>query len=361
MEVRGFEVPSEAFEVAVELLGQLTGIDKKTIVRATGNKAYKTVFVSKGFGKGQRRLDIPDSGLRFVQKRLLKSCLYHAGGCWSFEDWHALKGFKRGKSIVDNIEPHIVSRAFFQLDFADAFPSVTADMLRDTLEVLFEEATVRRMFRFRKVRWFREAFLQEKKFGQPSFSNIVTPLNVLWALREVIIMLATLEDKLPQGAPTSPHLFNMTVESQGVATLISSCLDKFRVSEPFVVTIYADNITISTVAESIVEEARIAVIDAINSETSFRIKPEKTRYWVLKNGSGKITGLSIGVSCDGGTFVTIPQSLQKRARGLIHGAIFDKELRGPALGMVAFLRDVYGDNLPGQIENPYSKLLAVIG
>jgi len=362
MKVRGFEIPEEAFLVAADLLDQLTGINAKTITRVAldEEQAYHTIFVSKGFGKGRRRLDIPNSELRHVQKGLLRSCLYHAGGLWSAEDWHALTGFRVGKSIVNNIEPHLGSNAFFQLDLADAFPSVTTEMLRETLEVLFERSTVKRMFRFKDVRWFRKAFLQEKKGMRVLFLDLAQPTDVLWALREIIIMLTTFEGKLPQGAPTSPHLFNMTVESQGVVSLVKRCLEGFKTAEPFVVTVYADNITISTAATDISEAVRTAVIEVVNGETSFRIKPEKTRYWVLKRGSGRVTGLSIGTK-SGKTFVTIPQQLQRRTRGLLHSAIFDKKLRSQALGMVAFLRDVYGDTLPNQIENPYQRLMSVIG
>lgn len=359
MKVREYEVPEEAFQVACGLLSQLMATPEKRIKSAIDNQTYRTVFVSKGFGKGQRRLDIPNDELRAVQKRLLKSCLYHAGGCWSVEDWHALKGFKRRQSILDNIKPHLASHAFFQLDFADAFPSVTTEMLRDTLEVLFEEATIRRMFRFKDVRWFRKAFLRSKAGLQLSFGWFSEPINVLWALREIIIMLTVFEGRLPQGAPTSPHLFNMTLEYQGVATLIKQRLEEFHRPEPFIVTIYADNITISTVAESIPEEIRTAIADVISKETSFRIKPDKTNYWVLKNGSHEITGLSIGLK-HGKPFATIPQVLQRRVRGLLNRALFSKELRSHALGMVAFLRHIYGGELPRQLAGPYEQLTAAM-
>jgi hypothetical protein len=359
MIVRGFEIPSVAFRIAFELLEQLLGISKKTIMRTIDNRTYQTIYISKGYGKGSRRLDIPGIDLRRVQKRLLKSCLYHSG-MWSFEDWRVLTGFRIGKSISDNIEPHLDSQAFFQLDFADAFPTVSEDMLRDTLEIIFEESTIRSMFRFKKVRWFRDAFLQKKKDGKAYLPETSDPLDILWAMREIIILLTTFEGRLPQGAPTSPHLFNMTVEAQQVPTIINKCLENFKGKTPFVVTIYADNITISTKDTDISEEARSAVIDAINKETSFKIKSEKTRYWILSRGSKTITGLSIGLRA-GKTFITVPQAVQRRARGLLHKAILNKEIRNQALGMIAFLTDVYGANLPRQIGIPHKQLLAAIG
>lgn len=173
------------------------------------------------------------------------------------------------------------------------------------------------------------------------------------------------EDKLPQGAPTSPYLFNMVVAQTHLPTI----LKKFGGDKPFIVTVYADNMTISTQDGIITEDTVEKMIETIESKTPFKVNRSKTRLSLAKHGSPKITGLSIGKKTLGTDvertvpqFVTVPQKVQRRARGLLHQAIYNHELRAQALGMVAHLINVYMGKirLPHQISKPYEQLLAVI-
>ncbi|MEK7212783.1 MAG: hypothetical protein AAB686_03845, partial [Patescibacteria group bacterium] len=161
------------------------------------------------------------------------------------------------------------------------------------------------------------------------------------------------------GAPTSPHMFNLVVVAQQTPTIIQQALLPFQGSHPFIVTFYADNVTASTHDETIPEEARRKVIEAVELETPFRINPRKTRYTELRHGSPSVTGLSFGENG-----LTVPQRTQKKARGLMHSATLrlDPELRSQAMGWAAYLLNVYGgiDLLPMQIRDPYLRLMAVV-
>lgn len=372
MEIQGFEITSQAINDAFCLLANLLGMTVKIIKAAVLEKdQYQTIFISKSSGKGKRRLDIPPHNLRKVQGRLLEGCLYHIRPWPATGDWAMLTGYRPGRSIYNNMRPHLYSRTFLQLDLTNAFPSVTTEMIREALTPMFEEVSVKNMFHFRQVRWFRRKFLEQKagvkKRPTPdddsdNISDEVKPLDVLYALREIILWLTMFEDKLPQGAPTSPHLFNMVVAHQRLPTI----LEAFHGTNPFVVTVYADNITISTKDENISPETIEKIIGAIESKTPFKVNRDKTRLVLTKHGSPNITGLSIGRKMSGPNvaklIVTVPQEVQRRTRGLLHRAIYDHKLREQALGMAAYMLCVYRgkSRLPPQISRPYKQLLAAI-
>ena len=357
MQVQGFEITSKSINAAFWLLSKLIGIDVGELELAASHKNdYQTIFISKQGGKRKRRLDIPSLELRHVQKKILRKCLCHITPSHS-HDWDALTGYKTGQSLRSNIVPHLLGQTFLQLDLADAFPSVTTAMIRNALTVMLEEETVLKMFDFNNVRWFRRKFM--KQMENPNLqSTAESPhtLDILWALREIIIWFTTFEDKLPQGAPTSPYLFNLVVANQHLPKIAQL----FQGKHPFTITVYADNMTISTQDKNITPSTTEKIIRAIESQTPFRVNRKKTRLSIAKKGSPKITGLSIGKR-KSKMIVTVPGEVQKRARGLLHSAIFKPEIRSQALGMLSYLLNVYGgkSKLPAQIRRPYEKLLAV--
>jgi len=362
MLVNGLEIPTYAFEIALNLLSQLIGVDEKALKRATkaGKDDYLTRLIPKGNGD-ERELDIPNLALRNTQSRLLNGCLYHVEP-EHFADWAVLTGFMRGKSICSNATAHLDGRAFLQLDFANAFPSVSTEMVRDALSSLVDyTTTVKRMFRFKDVRWFWKWFKESEAGSCHTLENGVAPIDVLWALREIIIMITMFKGRLPQGAPTSPHLFNLVVASQRIPTIINQALAPFAGSHQFTVTIYADNVTISTTAEKIPQEAPRALIEVIETQTPFRINPGKTHYTLAKQGSPLITGLSIGHK-NGEPFLTVRQRVQRMARGFFNSVANNPTPKTclQAHGLAAFFLDVYDGRLPEQIAKPYRKLLASI-
>lgn len=363
MQVQNLEVTSQSIDAALFLLAQLLDHDRKDlvrIVRAPGD--YTPALISKGRGKKKRRIDIPPKDLMEVQRRLLARCLSRVEPA-SKEDWNVLTGYMPGLSICDNVAPHLCGKVFLQLDLSDAFPSVVTNMVREALVGLFEEKTIRRVFRRHSVIWFREAYLRCKgNLKNQPYDEGWNVLDMLYALREIIIWLTTLDEKLPQGAPTSPCLFNLVVAHQRLPTIVQS----FQQENMFTVTTYADNLTISVQKGDISDGTVEAMISAVEQQTPFRVNRRKTRLSHAYQGSPHITGLSIGSRTNPTgateTFLTVPQEVQRRARGLLHRAIFEPHLRKEALGLAAHLLNVYGGKkrLPQQIDKPYQRLLETI-
>jgi retron-type reverse transcriptase len=82
----------------------------------------------------------------------------------------AATGFERGKSIVTNAAPHVGQQVVIKMDIVDFFPSIRSRRI-DAY--------------FRRVGWSAQA-------------------------AALLTRLCTHEDGLPQGAPTSPRLSNLT-------------------------------------------------------------------------------------------------------------------------------------------------------
>lgn len=361
--VDGFVIPGHVISYAFWLLARLIGIDVESVKSSLRDKehGYKTIFISKGRGKGKRRLDIPSQNLKNIQELILKRCLYNLDFS-IIPGWKALTGYIPDRSNRDNVAYHINGRFFLQLDIKDAFPSTNEKMVREALSVLFKEKTVRKMFRFRNMSWFRERFLTDK--DRPGNDEAIDfyekrPLDVLWAMREIIIWIAMFEDSLPQGAPTSPFLFNLVL-----AKLIGIIKKALKPFGKFHISAYADNITISSTDKSIPRHVVEKVIVAVERKTSLRINRKKVHHICMENGSPNITGLSIGEKLSSTGRIkrtpTVPEKMQRRARGMLHSAITNPKLAGKALGLAAYLLDVYGGikKLPKQIREPYEKLLA---
>lgn len=371
IEINGSIIPSRAINHAFWLLARLLEIDVSTIRLALKNKClYRTILIDKGQGK-KRRLDIPPDDLKIIQGLLLEK-LFSRINMSIFPDWSKLTGFITGKSNRHNTIPHINGKSFIQIDLADAFPSVNEEMVRRSLSVLFDPCVIKRMFNRPSLRWFRNRFFAElnpstnKTYSYPDdgmdlpIDYEITPINVLWAMREIIIWLTVFDNLLPQGTPTAPFLFNLAIVDCQISTLVQKTLDSFLPDNDSVITVYADNLTISSQKLTLSVDDAYCIISAIESQTSFHINRDKIHCTNIKNKSPIITGLSIGKREN--TLVTVSRGFQRRARGLCHSAIRNPDLVNPAKGTVAYLIGIYGsiENLPKQIRLPYENLLAQI-
>jgi RNA-directed DNA polymerase len=130
-----------------------------------GKKVYKErVTISKS-GK-KRKIHEPVQYLKEIQKLISKKLL--TGARVSENAF----GFSKG-SVINAIEPHLGSRIILMLDIKNAFPSVNRRMV------------------FRLMRSHRKGL---------SFS---------WYVSEMLCWLTLHLGRLPQGAPTSPKIFDL--------------------------------------------------------------------------------------------------------------------------------------------------------
>jgi len=124
--------------------------------------SYREFGVPKRTG-GMRWLADPNGALKAVQRRILHRLLRrlraHDAAC----------GYERGRSIVANAQPHCGAAVVLKMDIREFFHSTTADRARAY---------------FRAIGWKKPA-------------------------ADLLTKLCTHENRLPQGAPTSPRLSNL--------------------------------------------------------------------------------------------------------------------------------------------------------
>lgn len=142
---------------------------------------------------GVRTIDAPNDKLKALQRRILQRLLN------PLKLHSAATGFVRGRSIVDNAQPHVGRAVVINLDLEDFFPSIKADRV---------EAF------WRAVGWDAEA-------------------------ARLLTAICTLDGALPQGAPTSPALSNLVCRR--LDERLSALAARFEGEY----TRYADDITLS--------------------------------------------------------------------------------------------------------------------
>ncbi len=175
--------------------------------------SYKVIYLPKGDGS-KRKVCIPNPKLKKIQRRVNRYVLN------SLPVSPNAFGFSGG-SILDAIKPHLGAKTILSLDIQDAFPNV------DYVSVLF--------------------FLKER------FS---------WAAARIIAELTTFQDELPQGAPTSPKLFDL------ICYTMDKMLSELAEETGGNYTRYADNIFFSTNEVEFPRKVKRAILHIIGTESS---------------------------------------------------------------------------------------------
>ncbi len=200
------------------------------------SKFYKTFYIKKR-GNKYRKIEAPLGSLKTVQRWILRNILE------KIKTSDYCKGFRPGLSILDNARPHLNKDYVVNVDIQDFFPSI----------------------KYNKV------------FAV--FRNLGYTKKVSYVLSK----LCTLENRLPQGAPTSPYISNII--SKRIDSRIAGICKNFG----FVFTRYADDITISGTKKVIF---LISFIEKILGESSFLLNRSKTR--IMKKGKRQeITGIVV--------------------------------------------------------------------
>ena len=144
-------------------------------------------------GRKRRQIEAPTPELKEAQRWLLVDWLY------SLQPTDAAHGFVAGRSIVTNASCHVGRKLVVTADIRNFFPSITASQV----------------------------------------SKAIAPLSLSLLERCAITKLVTRRGRLPQGAPTSPHLANL------VARYLDMRLTGLALCGGWTYTRYADDLTFS--------------------------------------------------------------------------------------------------------------------
>lgn len=322
------------------LLNHLLEVDKEKIKAALDSKEnYREIKIRKRKG-GYRTIYIPPEPLKEIQKKILNRVLKKI---WD-KPYTGFYGVFKGTSYIEHVVKHKEARTIFQFDLKDAFSSVDISVLRKTL--------------FKEFLRVATLFLSY----QENASQLYLPFEsqsveeVAQESTDLILDLTTFRDILPQGVPTSPFLFYITLRESGlISELTSSILaivsaDKYQ----FKLSIYVDNFVLSA-KKPIPLELRKNMIEIIK-KYGFRVNERKTRYQDIRHGAPLICGLRI-LDKGGKRKIGLSKRKIRQLRGKIHRAIYEPELRKKIKGSISSLKPIYGEpfsgELPPQIKKPY--------
>lgn len=247
---------------------------------ASKQSHYTSYNIKKRSG-GNRRITTPDKFLKRVQQEILFDILDFID-----IDKHAM-GFVKGRSIYTNAKKHLDSVCIVKLDLKDFFPSVKKEMIIKALD------------------------------GKVSAPHAIAEL-------------VTVNDCLPQGAPTSPCISNIVcIELDKKLTNLAA---KFHARY----TRYADDITFSSKTNKQLDKI-IPKTHSFVLRQGFDINYKKTQ--VMRRGSRQmVTGLVVNDA------VNVPRTYARNLRAEIHkkkyiGISLDEQ--GRLAGVASF---IYGAN-----------------
>jgi len=219
---------------------------------------YQTYALPKKRG-GERVISVPDSHLKWLQRRI--ACRVLEGG----EIDEAAHGFRRGRSIVTNAEPHVGQPMVVNLDIKDFFPSTSRYQVWRALDYSFGEGLSR---------------------------------NALHLLADICCFAGG----LPIGAPTSPGLANLVLRPADAA------LSKAAQAHDIVYTRYADDLTFSGHTDT---HRIIPFVAQVLGDYGYELEPAKIN--IFRRGRRQIvTGLVVNEK------VNVPRRVRRRLRAAVH-------------------------------------------
>jgi hypothetical protein len=237
-------------------------VEELAELAVTASESYSVYPLIKGSKK--RWIEAPSPQLKRIQRRLLVELLYQ------LQPTDSAHGFVPGRSIVTNAQRHVGRDWLVTLDLKDFFPSVKAAMI------------------------------------EPELAGLM-PSRVQ---REQLVQLVTRRGRLPQGAPTSPHLANL------VARRLDQRLVELSERLGWTYTRYADDLSFSGDTDP---GELLPRVEAIVLDEQFRLARQKTRVR-SRHQRQVVTGLVVNDR------VRLPKPQRRRLRAMLHRARYDPDL-----------------------------------
>ncbi len=246
---------STVSDQAVEEMAQRLGVSACAIRMVSNPKTRNYRVYVQRQGRKKRLIEAPKTILKRIQRSLLDSVFSHVhSSTWSH-------GFCPGRSIFSHAVLHTRKNVVVTMDIKDFFPSVNLQKIHPIL---------RRFF--------------------PDESEL-----------ELAMQLVTRNGRLPQGAPTSPHLANL-VFSAIDETIASSIGGRWAYSR------YADDLAFSG------DDSTGMLIDTVSEialRNGFCIATKKTRV-MRQHHRQKVTGLVVNHG------LNLPREKRKNWRATLH-------------------------------------------
>lgn len=265
--------PLETAADVAGLFGVAYGELLHALYKAPDSARYTVFEIPKRSG-GKRRISAPHGLVRELQAAMLP-ILNEA-----YAAHPAAHGFVPGRSVVGNAEPHVGRRWVLNVDLEDFFPSVN--------------------------------------FGRVRGIFMAPPFRLGAKAATVCAQIATHDNGLPQGAPTSPVLSNLA------AATLDRLLTRLARDHRLTYSRYADDITLSSphpefpasvayyeVVNAVAFVRVGAELEAAIARAGFRINEKKVRLQG-PNVRKTVTGLTVN------SRVNVERARIRRLRAMLH-------------------------------------------
>lgn len=311
---------------------------------------------------GVRTIEAPSPLLKRIQRAILDAWLYPFFPASIFA-----MGFVPNRSIRTNAERHFNEdlknhQVVLKMDMHNFFPSIHLGVIlqavfkyyqhkcsrRDWLPVPNIESLAKTIER-QETRKARIRFWGEV----PAYSTIrdLQYNPVMLRLTYGLVKLCMLDERLPQGAPTSPALSNLALMS--FDNRLRAVLERVSVARA-VYTRYADDMIISTTSVKDALLAKTIVTNMVNSTGYLVINPDKTQI-LCNHLPQKITGININDK------LSISRWKRDKLRAEMHNLITGKhQLAGNQMAKIsgyrAFMRGVDQQGWDSRCEKQFQQL-----
>lgn len=219
-------------------LAKLLGMNINTLsyYLLVGDSFYKIIYIPKKNGD-YRKISMPSYNLKYIQRWILNNILYN------MPVNEQCMGFVKGRSILNNAQPHINKELVVNLDIERFFDSIKFEQI------------------FRVI--YHNGYTREVSF--------------------ILTKLLTHKGCLPQGSPASPYMANLV--AQGIDRRFYKLSNKIGATY----TRYADDITISGNREIY---GYIKTYIKILKQEGFRVNNKKLKIQ-FKKYRQEVTGLIV--------------------------------------------------------------------
>jgi RNA-directed DNA polymerase len=238
---------------------------------------YVRFKIAKKTG-GDRLISAPMPRLKRVQHWILDQILekvpQHA----------AAHGFRRGRSIVTNAQPHVGNDVVVNLDLKDFFPSISYKRVKGLFQALgYAEAI---------------ATILALLCTEPTVEQL--------ELDGQTYFVAQSDRHLPQGAPTSPAITNL------LCRRLDKRLSNMATQQGFIYTRYADDLTFSGSGKTTRNLCNILKhCQNIVAHEGFTVHPDKTRV-LRKSQQQEVTGIVVNQK------LNVDRTTLKKFRATLH-------------------------------------------
>lgn len=224
---------------------------------------YAYHWLSKSTG-GWRLIEAPKQTLKQVQQRILTEILQQ------LPPHTAAHGFRAGRSIVTNAQPHVGQHVVLKWDLQNFYPSIGFSRV---------------VAIFRALGYCREAAIWLARL-----TTTALPGNVRFPNGDAAAVQPYLRRHLPQGAPTSPALANLSAYRLDVR--LSGLAWSFNANY----TRYADDLTFSG-DERFGRSLRVFIplVAQICRQERFRPHPKKRRV-LRAHQRQRVTGVIVNAT-----------------------------------------------------------------